>query len=152
MTTNNLRDFLNLLADRGQLARISLPISPILEITEITDRVSKAPPDQNKALLFENIPGFDIPVLINIFGNHERMAWALGVENLDELNQRLSQVIDPRLPSGMREMLGRGQDFLNVIKSIGLGPKKVRQAPVQQVIQKDQAGRRTAGALLPCLR
>jgi 4-hydroxy-3-polyprenylbenzoate decarboxylase len=143
MTTNNLRDFLNLLADRGQLARISLPISPILEITEITDRVSKAPPDQNKALLFENIPGFDIPVLINIFGNHERMAWALGVENLDELNQRLSQVIDPRLPSGMREMLGRGQDFLNVIKSIGLGPKKVRQAPVQQVIQKDQASLET---------
>ena len=139
MTLNNLRDFVNLLDERSQLVRISLPVSPYLEITEITDRVSKSPPGHNKALLFENIPGFETPVLINIFGNHERMAWALGVEDLDELNQRLSQVIDPRLPRGMREMLGRGQDFLNVFKSIGLGPKKVRQAPVQQVIHQEQA-------------
>jgi 4-hydroxy-3-polyprenylbenzoate decarboxylase len=138
MTINNLRDFVSLLVEGDQLARISLPVSPVLEITEITDRICKGPPAQNNALFFENIPGFEIPVLINLFGNHERMAWALGVENLDELNHRLSQVIDPRLPRGMREMLGRGQDFLNVLKSIGLGPKKVRQAPVQQVIQNEQ--------------
>lgn len=139
MISNNLRDFVNLLINRGQLARITLPVSPVLEITEITDRICKGSADQNKALLFENIPGYDIPVLINIFGNHDRMAWALGVDDLDELNQRLSQVIDPRLPRGMREMIGRGQDFLNILKSIGLGPKKVRQAPVQQVVLEEQA-------------
>jgi 4-hydroxy-3-polyprenylbenzoate decarboxylase len=139
MSINNLREFINLLEERGQLARISLPVSPQLEITEITDRVSKGPAEGNKALLFENLPGFDIPVLMNAFGNHERMAWALGVEDLDELNRRLSQVIDPRLPRGLRETLGRGQDLLNVLKSIGLGPKKVRQAAVQQVVHQEQA-------------
>ena len=134
---NNLRDFIELLEERNQLKRIQLPVSPRLEITEITDRICKAPPEQNKALLFENIPGFDIPVLINAFGSAQRMAWALGLDNLDQLNQRLGEVIDPQLPRGLREMLGRGQDLINVLRSIGLGPKKVRNAPVQEVVLKD---------------
>jgi len=86
---NNLRDFIALLEERNQLARIQLPISPKLEITEITDRVSKAPLDKNKALLFENVPGFEMPVLINAFGSPQRMAWALGLDELEQLNQKL---------------------------------------------------------------
>jgi 4-hydroxy-3-polyprenylbenzoate decarboxylase len=134
---DNLRDFIALLEERKQLKRIQVPVSPILEITEITDRVCKAAPDRNKALLFENIPGFDMPVLINAFGSSKRMAWALGLEDLDQLSQRLSEVIDPQLPRGLREMLGRGQDLINVLRSIGLGPKKVRSAPVQEVIRNE---------------
>lgn len=134
---NNLREFIALLEERNQLRRIQVPVSPILEITEITDRICKAPSDQNKALLFENIPGFDMPVLINAFGSAQRMAWALGLEELDQLNQRLSEVIDPQLPRGLREMLVRGQDLINVLRSIGLGPKKVRNAPVQEVVLKE---------------
>jgi 4-hydroxy-3-polyprenylbenzoate decarboxylase len=140
MRLNNLREFIALLEERRQLARIRTPVSAHLEITEITDRVSKGEPGKNKALLFENVSGYQAPVLINAFGNAERMALALGVENLDELNQRLGQVIDPRLPRGMREMIGRGQDFLNVLRSIGLGPKKVRHAPVQEVINQENPG------------
>ena len=131
---NNLRDFIALLEERDQLARIQLPISPKLEITEITDRVSKAPLDKNKALLFENVPGFEMPVLINAFGSPQRMAWALGLDDLEQLNQKLGEVIDPRLPRGLRETLGRGQELLNVLRSIGLKPKKVRTAPVQENI------------------
>jgi 4-hydroxy-3-polyprenylbenzoate decarboxylase len=131
---NNLRDFIALLEDRDQLARIQLPISPKLEITEITDRVSKAPLNKNKALLFENVPGFEMPVLINAFGSPQRMAWALGLDDLEQLNQKLGEVIDPRLPRGLRETLGRGQELLNVLRSIGLKPKKVRTAPVQENI------------------
>jgi len=134
---NNLRDFIALLEERNQLARIQLPISPKLEITEITDRVSKAPLDKNKALLFENVPGFEMPVLINAFGSPQRMAWALGLDDLEQLNQKLGEVIDPRLPRGLRETLGRGQDLLNVLRSIGLKPKKVRSAPVQENIIDD---------------
>lgn len=134
---NNLRDFIALLEERGQLARIQLPISPKLEITEITDRVSKAPLDKNKALLFENVPGFEMPVLINAFGSPKRMAWALGLDDLEQLNQKLGEVIDPRLPRGLRETLGRGQDLINVLRSIGLKPKKVRSAPVQETIIDD---------------
>ncbi|HEX9028310.1 MAG TPA: menaquinone biosynthesis decarboxylase [Anaerolineales bacterium] len=135
MALDNLRDFIALLEKRNQLKRISYPVSPRLEITEITDRVSKGPQDHNKALLFENLPGYEAPVLMNAFGSAQRMAWALGVDDLDELNQNLSKVVDMRLPQGFRAMLGRGQDFWSVLHSIGLGPKKVRHAPVQEVVE-----------------
>ena len=139
MRLDNLRDFIQLLEEKGQLIRINAPVSPYLEIAEITNRVSKGPASQNKALLFENLPGFDIPLLINAFGSAQRMSIALDVENLDELNQRLSKVMDPRLPQGFRQMLGRGQDLFSVFKSIGLGPKKVRKGPVQEIAQKENA-------------
>jgi 4-hydroxy-3-polyprenylbenzoate decarboxylase len=129
----NLRDFIALLEKKDQLARIHVPVSPELEITEITDRVSKGPEEKNKALLFENLPGYNVPVLINAFGSAQRMALALGVENLDELNRQLSKVIDPRLPKGFWESLGRGQDLFSTLKSVGLKPKKVRRAPAQAV-------------------
>ena len=137
MPINHLRDYIELLDNHGQLVRINQSVSPHLEITEITDRVSKASPEHNKALLFDNLPGFTMPVLINAFGNRQRMALALGVDDLEDLNRRLSEVIDPRLPRGLREMIGRGQNLLDVLKSIGLGPKKVRRAPVQEVINQE---------------
>lgn len=139
MSYHNLRDFIQHLEDQQQLARIKLPISPYLEITEIADRVMKGPSQHNKALLFENIPGYDLPVLINAFGSAQRMAWALGVADLDELNQRLGQLIDLRLPQGIGQALSRGQDLLGVFQSIGLRPRKVRRAPVQQVIYREDA-------------
>lgn len=139
MPTNDLRQFIELLDQRGQLARINSPVSAELEITEIADRVSKSLPEQNKALLFENVDGQAIPVLINAFGSPQRMALALGVGDLEELNHSLAKLIDPRLPQGMKEMLGRGQDILGALKSIGLGPKKVKNAPVQEVCLQDEA-------------
>ena len=134
MPFRELRDYVSLLENRIQLAHINTPVSPKLEITEITDRVCKGPREKNLALLFENLPGYDIPVLINAFGSAERMAWALGVETLEQLNQDLARVIDLRLPQGLGEVMGRGKDLLKVLRSVGLKPKKVRQAPVQQVI------------------
>lgn len=134
MPFGQLRDYIAVLEDRGQLVRIHQPVSPILEITEIVDRVIKGPPERNKALLFENLPGYDFPLLINAFGSAQRMAWALGVEQLDDLNQRLARVVDLRLPQGASQMWGRGQDLLAVLRSIGLGPKNVRHAPVQEVV------------------
>lgn len=136
MAYKNLREFLNRLERRGHLARIAQPVSPHLEITEITDRVSKGPAERNRALLFEQPRGFDIPVAMNLFGSAQRMAWALGVDELEELNERLAKLVDPRLPRGLREGLGRGQDFWGVLRAIGLGPKKVRHAPVQQVVEQ----------------
>lgn len=139
MAFQNLSDFIELLEKRGQLVRINLPVSPELEITEITDRVSKAPSEHNKALLFENLPGYDIPVLMNAFGSAERMAWALGVEDLEQLNQNLAKIIDLRLPKGFGDVMQRGRGLLGVFKSIGLKPKKVRRAPVQQVVHTETA-------------
>ena len=139
MGIQNIREFIQLLDDRGQLVRIRLPVSPVLEITEIADRVMKGNPQQNKALLFENLPGYDMPVLINAFGSAERMAWALGVSDLDELNQRLGKLIDLRLPQGLSQAVRRGQDFFSAFQSIGLRPRKVKRAPVQQVIHLEDA-------------
>jgi 4-hydroxy-3-polyprenylbenzoate decarboxylase len=136
---DNLNTFIRLLERRGQLVRISRPVSADLEITEITDRVCKGPASANRALLFESVTGHSMPVLVNAFGSAQRMAWALGVEDLEQLNQRLAQVLDLRLPQDVRSLLSRGQDLFGVLKSLGLGPKKVRRAPVQAVIAREEA-------------
>ncbi len=152
MPYDSLSAFITLLEQRGQLVRVSQPVSPILELTEIADRVCKGPVENNRALLFENLPGYEMPVLMNAFGSAQRMAWALGVEDLDELNTRLSRTIDMRLPQGWRETLNRGQDLLATLKAVGLKPKKMRgktgRAPVQQVVHTQDASLET----LPILK
>ena len=92
MTYKNLREFVKRLEKTDELHRISVPVDPHLEITEITDRVSKGPQAQNTALFFEDVKGSDMPVLINSLGSPQRMAWALGVDDLDDLNQNLAKL------------------------------------------------------------
>ena len=139
MPLKDLREFIHLLEQRSQLCRVTAPVSSALEITEITDRVSKGPADANRALLFENVTGSELPVLINAFGSSQRMAWALGVEDLEELNQRLGRLIDPRLPKSMGQTLERGRDLLGALLSTGMRPKTVRNGPVQEIIHKENA-------------
>lgn len=79
----SLSEYIALLEREGELVRIAAPVSPVEEIAEITDRVSKMP-GGGKALLFENT-GTDFPVLTNMFGSARRMALALGVGSLGEL-------------------------------------------------------------------
>lgn len=135
----DLHAFVDRLQAAGQLVRIAAPVSRDLEITEIADRVCKGPPASNRALLFEHVSGFDMPLAINLFGSPQRMAWALGVEDLDQLAERLGALLDLRLPQGLGGMLARGQDLLATLRSIGLGPSKVRSAPVQEIVEKDTA-------------
>src|SRR5512141_465005 len=134
MAFRDLHEFVQLLEQRGELVRIKTQVDPELEITEITDRISKGLAAQNKALLFENVKGSALPVLINAFGSASRMAWALGVDDLEELNHNLAKTIDLKLPQGMKAALNRGRDLFGVLKSIGLGPKIVGSAPVQEVV------------------
>ncbi len=83
MAYKSLRHFIQTLDEAGELIRIKEYVDPVLEIAEITDRVSKTPA-QNKALLFENT-GTEFPVLINSMGSEGRMAMAMGVEKLDDV-------------------------------------------------------------------
>jgi 4-hydroxy-3-polyprenylbenzoate decarboxylase len=136
---NNLREWIEFLDKRQQLLRVREPVSCRLEITAFTDRISKGPAEHNQALLFENVPESPLPVAINLFGSAQRMAWALGVESLEELNQRLSRLIDLRLPHGLRETVGRSSQLLGALFATGLKPKKVRKAPVQQVVKTADA-------------
>jgi 4-hydroxy-3-polyprenylbenzoate decarboxylase len=134
MAYADLRDFIARLDAEGELIRISAPVSPHLEITEITDRISKSPADHNKALLFENVEGGAMPVLINALGSARRMALALGVDDLDEVRRNLAHLIDPKLPQGMSDMVKRGGEMFGVLRSIGFGPSMTRRAPCQDVV------------------
>lgn len=80
-----LRAFVERLEAAGELHRIKVPVSPRLEITEITDRISKA---GGPALLFENT-GTAFPLLINAYGSERRMAMALGVERIESVSERI---------------------------------------------------------------
>ena len=87
----NLSEFIARLEREGDLQRVSVPVDPVYEIAEITDRMSKQP-DGGKALLFEQT-GTPFPVLTNMMGSDRRMAMALGVESLDELTRRLDDLL-----------------------------------------------------------
>jgi len=134
MHHETLSDFVALLEARGELVRVKMPVSAELEITEIVNRVSKGPATQNKALLFENVTGYEMPVLINAFGSAQRMAWALHVEELEALPRNLAQLIDLRLPQNAGALLGRGLSLAGALRAVGFKPKLVRRAPCQEVV------------------
>ena len=90
MAYKSLRAFIEALEQAGELVRIKTFVDPVLEIAEITDRVSKTP-DRNKALLFENT-GTDFPLLINSMGSERRMCIALGVNTLDDVTRDIEDL------------------------------------------------------------
>lgn len=90
MAYKSLSEFIEHLEKEGELVRIKTKVDPVLEIAEITDRVSKTP-DRNKALLFENT-GTDFPVLINSMGSMKRMCMALGVQDLEEITREIDRL------------------------------------------------------------
>jgi 4-hydroxy-3-polyprenylbenzoate decarboxylase len=139
MTFYSLREFVALLEEQGQLKRISVPVSAELEITEITDRVSKGPAERNVALLFEKVKGYNMPVLTNAFGNAQRMAWALGVDDLHELDRRLSTLLDLKVPQRLSAIMGRAGDLWDLLRSIGLHSRSVKDAPCQDIVYTDGA-------------
>ena len=105
MVWSDLREFIEALDQAGELLKIGAPVSCHLEIAEIADRVSKGKPEDNKALLFTSVTGYDMPVLINTFGSMKRMCMALNVENLDEVAARIKQFIKPKVPENIVEKL-----------------------------------------------
>ncbi|MFA6956209.1 MAG: menaquinone biosynthesis decarboxylase [Thermoanaerobaculia bacterium] len=130
MAYKDLRDFIAALEKAGELVRIKERVSPKLEITEITDRVSKK---FGPALLFENVEGSDIPVVINLMGNERRMKMALEIESYEEWTSRLDFFLEPRIPTGLIDkikMLPALGELANVF------PKYVDSAPCQEVVHK----------------
>ncbi len=132
MPFTDLREFIAHLERHGQVRRISVPVSRDLEIAEITDRVSKGPAVQNVALLFERVEGFEIPVLINTFGSARRMAWALGVDDLDDLSARVAKLLDLRMPGTFFEKLKKLGDLFSLAKA---GPRHLSSGPCQEVVE-----------------
>ncbi len=108
MAYTDFQDFLARLEREGELKRISAPIDPYLEITEVSDRVMKMP-GGGPALLFENPTGKTIPLAINVFGSYKRMSMALGVDDMEEIACEIADLLKPEVPRGMlnaaRELL-----------------------------------------------
>src|SRR5262249_43435837 len=117
MAFADLREFIAHLEKHGQLRRIAVPVSRDLEIPEITDRVSKSSGTRNVALLFENVHGFSVPVLINAFGSAERMAAALGVERIDDLGARVAKLLDLKMPGSFFDKLKKLGTLFDVAKA-----------------------------------
>jgi 4-hydroxy-3-polyprenylbenzoate decarboxylase len=141
----DLRELVARLEQTGRLRRVAVPVSRDLEITEITDRVSKGPADQNLALLFERVEGFDMPVLVNTFGAADRLAMALGVGHLDELGERVGKLLDVKLPGTFAERLRKLGTLFDLVKA---GPRRVSNGPCQEVVETE----RPSLATLPVLR
>lgn len=132
MAFRDLREFVAYLEKRNRLRRISALVSHDLEITEITDRVSKGPAPDNVALLFERVDDGSIPVLVNAFGSAERMAWALDVEHLDQLSERVAKLLDVKVPGTFVERLRKLGPLIDVARA---APRRVAEAPCQEVVE-----------------
>ncbi len=120
MTLNTLSEFIAAIDAIGELHRITEPVKVDLELCEITDRVSKMP-GGGKALLFEKpvLPDgtiSPIPVAINLFGSMKRMALSLGVERLDEHGERITKLMDLKVPEGLLGKLSMLPRLLEVSK------------------------------------
>ena len=131
MVYRDLRDFIAQLEQLGELKRVSLPVSPHLEMTALCDRTLRA---GGPALLFENPTGHSMPVLANLFGTTRRVALGMGVNDVSELRQFgevLASLKEPEAPKGFKELMGLG----SLVKTLwNMAPKELRSAPCQDVV------------------
>ncbi|HMI46686.1 MAG TPA: menaquinone biosynthesis decarboxylase, partial [Gemmatimonadaceae bacterium] len=105
MSLDNISQFLSAIDRAGELTRITEPVKARLELCEIADRVMKQP-GGGKALFFENVildngERSQYPVVINLFGSMRRMSLALGVDDLDEIGERITEMLDLKVPEGI---------------------------------------------------
>ena len=132
MPYHSLREFIDRLENENELVRIKDHVSPILEITEITDRVSKQP-GGGKALLFENVEGSNIPVLINAFGSSKRINMALGVRDIEKIPNDIDKYLKIKPPSSLLEKV---KLLPMLLEAAAFPPKMVssRQVSCQEVV------------------
>lgn len=152
MPFSDLQEFVKELERRDQLRRVKAEVDPILEAGAIADRASKsACPEGSagapwtdptlggkggRALLFENVKGSSVPLLMNAFGSYARVKLALGCEDLEELAQRVQHLVKPEIPATLMEKMKK---LPELVKLAGLGPKLVRRGRCQEVVHTDDA-------------
>ena len=176
-----LQDFISALDHAGELQRIRARVSPVLEIAAITDRVSKSPAPHpptaaarrtdprfhangGRALLFENVEGSDIPVLINSLGSYRRMEMALGCHDdpdaparsslpaprvpggFEGWARKIAALVEPKPPASLAELVGKARELAPLLR---MPPRSVRSGVCQQVVL---TGERVDLTLLPIIR
>ena len=131
MSFKDLREFIDLLEQAGELKRIKTEVDPFLEITEISDRTLRA---GGPALLFENPKGSSVPLLANLFGNTRRVAMAMGQEDLEglrDVGRLLAFLKEPSPPKGWRDLWQSLPSYKNVLN---MPPAVRKSAPCQEVV------------------
>ncbi len=131
----SLRDFMARLEQSGRLVRVTAPVSPHLEMTEIQTRLLA---EKGPAVLFENVVRADgtrshIPVLINLFGTVERVAWGMDREpgQLRQVGETLAFLRQPEPPGGWREAL----DMLPMLRTVmAMKPRTANSASCQEIV------------------
>lgn len=131
MAYKDLRQFIKRLEAAGELKRISAEIDPVLEVTEITQRVTRA---GGPALLFECPKGSRIPLLTNLLGSERRINLALETESLEEVAGRIRGFLDVQAPQGLFDKI----KMLPKLAELGsFFPKTVKTGPCKQVVRRD---------------
>ena len=130
MSFQDLQDYAAALERRGELRSIDVEVDPELEITEIADRVVRA---GGPALWFRRPRGHRYPVVTNLFGTRARTAFALGVEDLDEIGARLEAILLTRPPAGLLDTL---RALPRLAEMSSWAPRRARRAPSQEVVEK----------------
>ncbi|MFW5683007.1 MAG: hypothetical protein ACOC1G_08385, partial [Phycisphaeraceae bacterium] len=155
MSYASLREFVEALDNAGELHRVTAEVDPILEVTEIVDRVSKSPAARTsehaaafdphhhhlggKAILFENVRGASFPLLMNAWGSYRRIEMALGCAGdkpngggLDGLAKKVGELARPEPPAKLMDKVKKG---LELAKIAGLPPKVVNAGSCQEVVK-----------------
>lgn len=136
MKYTDLREFIHLLEQKGELIRVSEPVSPYLEMTAISDAVLRA---KGPALLFTNPKGYSYPVLTNLFGTPDRVAMGMGqadVQALRDIGKLLAYLKEPEPPQGFRDAFQK----LPLLKQImNMAPKKVSRAACHEIVIEGSA-------------
>lgn len=130
MTFKDLREFIDHLESKGLLKRVKVPVDPNLEVSEIIDRLVKR---GGPAVIFEDVKGYKVPIVANLFGTMERVAMGLGtsVDGLGEIGRFIAQIQRPEPPEGLWGIIKK----LPFIKDmLTLSPKTVRVGPCQEVV------------------
>ena len=134
MAFKDLRDFIDLLEQEGELKRIQTEVDPYLEVTEISDRTLRC---GGPALLFENVKGSSLPLLANLFGNTRRIALAMGQEDLEglrDVGKLLAFLREPTPPSGWKDLWQSLPSYKSVLN---ISPNVKRAAPCQEIVIKE---------------
>ncbi len=143
MAFKNLGEFISTLERQGELLRTKMRVSPELEITEIADRAVKA---GGPALLFENVEGSDMPVLINAYGSYRRMCTALGVSSLDEIAAEIESLIRSEAPGSFIEKL---KMLPKLARLSSVFPRSVKSGRCQEIVR---TGDEADLGILPALK
>jgi 4-hydroxy-3-polyprenylbenzoate decarboxylase len=144
MPLESLRDFVDVLEQRGQLTRVKASVNPELEVAEIMRRLMYA--RDKPAVLFENVKGYTIPILGNTFGSDERLRIALEEDDFSQIGNRIVDLTRMKMPTGV---LGKLRMLPKLSEISEYGPKHVDNGPVKEVVLTDE---KADLSILPILR